>query len=224
MNGLFKIKKFDARGFSDDDFNKAISNGSIKNLISRLDVKQELECRNRIFDNVAGVLLDKLFSLSNCGWPYYNDDVTRTATLASISLLNLDSDTTSYTEDWGNNSINCNMANISWAVDSSDPNTGAKGFYGRCSSLAGAIEQNITANSNRDEVQFRSVFLYLPTEAVSNEIRSIGIYYMQYADSSGAVGLVGRVRLKDADGNKITLTKTNNEVLMFEYIFKLVSI
>ena len=80
--------------------------------------------------------------------------------------------------------------------------------------------------NGRESILFRSRFLYLAAEGNSNDIRSLGVYFMRDADSTGSFdrARIARIRLKDGGGNPIIINKTSAQVLLIEYRFTLVNI
>lgn len=224
MEGFFKVSKMPAHGLSDHDFEQAIKEGRLDALLTTLPVKQEARCKNRLFDNLAGYFLDTLFSLGNCGWPYYErNDSPPEAMLNSICLLTTDGDTDSYTEDWGAAGTS-SYNTIHWRPDAANTASGGKRFE----------EDEIEAwqvwvdTGGREAIHFRNKFLYLPSQGESSNIRSIGIFFLENGDGTGgyweARGKVGRVRLKDANGVPIIMTKSDREILLVEYTFTMVAI
>jgi hypothetical protein len=80
----------------------------------------------------------------------------------------------------------------------------------------------------RESIHFRNKWLYLPSQGSSSTIRGIVIIGREDADSTGSSYYhwrveSGYVRFRDANGNKVTLTKNTNEVLLVEYTFTMVS-
>lgn len=221
MQGRFDLVKRDSGRLTDADFLKAKEEGCLQQLLEELPLVQRYHAQqNRIFDNMSGYLLDKLFSLPNCAAPYYYTDYGPQAALAFICLLNLDGDTDSYTEDW-----------VSYGV------RGYEVAYTVGSSAAKRFEEDqieawsIWSNADgRKAINFKNKWLYLPTQAVSSHIRSIGIFFRSDADGllseyyNRRTGRIGRVRLKDETGKSVIVTKNSREVLLVEYTFTLVSV
>jgi hypothetical protein len=221
MRGFFNVEKMPARGLRDEDFQQAIDAGCINQLLTGFPVTQKCGGSNRIFDNAAGYMLDKLFSLGNCGWPYYISDGGGPSIFNSICLATTDGDTTSYTEDWTTtNNDTTYMHKVSGSANTS---SGAKRFE------EDQIENwtSWTDTDGREAIHFRNKWLYLPTQGTSTDIRSIVITFCTDGDSTGGYSLdwarTGRVRLKDENGNKIILVKNSNEILLVEYTFTLVA-
>lgn len=219
IEGKFNVDLLNARGFCDADFEAARREGVIKQLLSELPLEQRCPAnKNRIMDNMAGYQLDFLFSMPACS-DTFNLGGSAAAALAFICLLTYDSEPT-YTEVWSWETSGTNMHNVTGTAATG---SAAKRFE----------EDQITPweiwadTSGREAVYFRNRFLYTPSEGVSSDIRSIGIYHSENGDSTGGYYIsqarVGRVRLKDAGGNPIILNKTGNQVLLVEYTFALIS-
>ena len=216
MEGHFTVSKMPARGLTDHDFEQAIKEGKLDHLLVDLPTTEKVQGNNRIFDSLAGNFLDKLFSLGNGPWPYYVGNGS--SGLAIILLTTIDGDTSSYTEDLGyHNSTTARYF-------SSMPNQVSGSAYKRFDQDQIEAWQIWTNASGREAIHFRNKFLYLPTQGVSNNIRSIDIWWCSDADNTGDLysqgrARTGRIRLKDEAGNKIILTKSNKEILMVEYTF-----
>ena len=100
MRGVFDVKLLDACGYTDEDFDRAKKAGLIIPMLDSLPVVQQcIGVNNRLFDNVAGVLLAELFSCPAKG-SVYDDHTSASAILAHICITNDSSDTTDYQEDW----------------------------------------------------------------------------------------------------------------------------
>jgi len=223
MQGRFDISLIGARGLKDHDFDQAVREGRIDELLKELPVERHFaNQRNRIMDNMAGYMLDNLFSLGNCGFPYYYRSTgAPEAALANVCLLTTDGEPT-YTEDWG--LVNSNSyKTIHTSFESANTSSGGKRFE----------EDQISAweiwadSVGREAVHFRNRFLYTPTQGVSSSIRSVGIHYRENGDGtdsySEARARIGRVRIKDAGGVPVILNKLITQVLLIEYTFTLVA-
>lgn len=220
MQGRFDVTLLDAAGKDDAFFQEAIRAQKINSVLKGLEPRVKCHgVQNRIFDNMAGYVLNKLFSLGNCAYPYYDTSNGPQAALAFICLMSTDSDTSSYTEDWTHGDI------AAYAVTDSVGNTAAKRFE----------EDQIapweiwSGLDGRDSVHFRNRWLYTPGQATSSTIKSVGIFFRSDADDLSnyyrrRTGRLGRVRLKDDAGYPITLNKTAEQVLLIEYTFVLASI
>ena len=217
MEGHFTVSKMPARGLTDHDFEQAIKEGKLDHLLVDLPVTAKVQGSNRIFDSLSGHFFDKLFSLGNGPYPYYNGNGA--SGLSSILLSTNDAETSSYTEDVGY--INTTTARYHYIFPNAATGTVPHKLFEEHQIEAWQIWADV---SGREAIHFRNKFLYLPTEGVSNNIRSIAIWWMSDADNNGdlysvARARTGRIRLKDEAGNKIILTKSNKEILMVEYTF-----
>jgi hypothetical protein len=223
MNGMFNIKLFDNRGLKDGAFEKAIEGNYLMEQLDDLPVERHLPSQqNRIFDNLANMHLHTIFSGPNPGgtWTYLvNNSPSNHAAIAFINLSTDSSVPTGYTEDWTSDT---NVNSISNVTSSANTSSGSKRF----------IEDDITAptiwsDTAREAIHFRNRFLWLPSQGNSSSIRSVAIYAHEDADNTSryylAVGKVGRVRLRDADGVLTTLNKTSSNSLLVEYTFTLVT-
>lgn len=219
MEGLFNIAVLDAKGFTDEDFRVMRREGRLQEQLQRLPVVQQAQTKNRIFDNMAGYLLDRVFSLPACASYYSSEDYGPSAALSFIVPLTTDAATSDYVEDWtAQDRYPRAVDDIVVAADAS-----VKRF----------IEDEITANviwvdADREAIHFRTRWLYLPSEIVSSNIRSIGIFFQSDGNNVGGgyreVGRLGRVRLKNSGGVPVVLNKTAAQVLLIEYTFTLVSV
>lgn len=225
MQGVFTLTKYDAQGFSDQDFDEASKKGKLKELLSTLKVNQECKAvSNRIFDNMAAYLFFHKFAGSNIKDPF--DDVSFGAgavgSLGTICLLTTDTETTDYTEFTSEG-----VKTPSQMIDSVNTSNAGKRFV-EDFSIAYDRAAHVVADPgflNREAISFEGNWLYAVDQVVSTNIRSLGIYFSALANSTGQPkrGRIGRVRLKDSAGNPIILHKTNLEVLLVKYTFTLVS-
>ena len=213
MRGHFDVTLLDSGGYSDEQFKRAIEEKRIDQLLAVLKVEQKLSRRNLIMDNVAGMVFQYSFSGPAIVADYgsYGDNW-----LNNISLLTKDEDPT-YTEDnqWyggaenGGDNIGASGSTKRFVVDTVDPH------------------QLAVLSGGREGIYFRSRWLFLPAQGVSNNIRSIGICWCRYASNlttSIDRGRIGRVRLKDDQGRNVILNKTSRQVLLVEYELTLFTI
>jgi hypothetical protein len=217
MQGQFELTVLDAEGYCDEDFKTLQSKGKVMDLVQRLPVAQQVKTKNRVFDNMAAYLLDKLFSCPNSPEPYYRD--AGKAALAFIAPLTTDGATSDYEEHVPHTYTYArNAVDIVVVADAT-----VKRF----------VEDQITGfvvwtDATREAVHFRNRWLYLPTEAVSSNIRSIGIFFSDNGDNKTSNyryhSRLGRVRLTNSGGVPIVLNKSASQVLLIEYTFSLVSV
>lgn len=73
-----------------------------------------------------------------------------------------------------------------------------------------------------EAVHLKERWLWLPSQAVSNRIRSVGIFSCEINNTGNDDrSATARVRLKDASGFPITLNKSSSQVLLVQYTFTL---
>jgi len=214
MEGHFKISLLNSKGLNDNDFIVAKKNNKVLDLINSLELKE-----NIIHSNLVLQTLPHWFFHSAMGGPRlpsgFEYSVYTTSGLGSICLLSTD------TEPDYDIPYTYIYADVHSVSDSVDTSHGGKLF----------IEDNI-ANSEtnliftRESIFLRNKFLYLPNEAISSNIKSIGVYWCSIVDSSTSHnrGLFARIRLKDSDGNNTTIVKTADEVLLVEYTLTFTSV
>jgi hypothetical protein len=77
--------------------------------------------------------------------------------------------------------------------------------------------------NGREAIYMKTKWLYLPGEATSSVIRSVGVYYGDYLpnydNSSYNKVRIARVRIKDSGGNPVTISKIATKSLLVEYTF-----
>jgi hypothetical protein len=216
MLGLFDVKLKPAEGLDDAAFLEAMRRGDIGKVLAGLPTEVHAKAKNQIFDNFAGYTLDHAFSGPQTAYPYYFD--SGNAALAHICLTNLDGETDTYTEDW---SAYTNLHNMSGSV-----NGGNAGKRFVEDGITDHEQDSDPDNAGRQSIRYRERWLYLPSQVISNVIRSISIGFHTNADSQGnqETGMIGRVRLKDSQGRKVDISKTSKHVLLVQYEFTLVTV
>ncbi len=209
MNGHFKISLLNSKGLKDEDFIIAKKNNKIFDLINSLESKKNIAHGNMITQILPAWVFYAAMGGLRPPTPYFYE-ATTAAGLSFICLLSTDSEP-SYDV-----TFSTNYSNLHNVTDSVDTTYGAKRF----------IEDDISdsdcdLNSTRESLFFRSSFLYLPNEAISSNIKSIGVFWARDADclpyNYTNWGPFARIRLKDSDGNNTTIVKTADEVLLVEY-------
>ena len=216
MQGYFDVQTKDLGGLRDNDLLAMMSpdgkvTPELARLVDGLPTVQHARGKNLVSDNFAGATFKYVFSGGSINDPYNQGN----GILASILIMNTDSEP-GYT-------------------DQTDQYTTIHGLSGNVGSLPGKrfIEDDveahliITDSGGRESILFRSRWLYLAAEAVSNDIRSLGVYHCRYGGASLSSierGRIARIRLKDSGGSPIIINKTASQVLLIEYRFTLVSI
>jgi hypothetical protein len=209
--GCFNICVQDAGGLTDEDFLKAKKEGCLDELLAGLPVDQEAQAEN----TATHMIVIAHFRKHLTGFPNgaYPMDRVNTSILHHITLLNWASEP--YFAYWM--SYYGTIHNPSGSV-----NTGNAGkrFY------AHAIETYSEKDpTGREGVFVRSRWLYLPSQAVSNQIRAIGVYWGEYVnDNNEDKGMVAWARMKDAGGFPLTLDKSASQTLLIQYTFSWVAL
>jgi hypothetical protein len=217
MNGFFDIRLLNCKNYNDRDFLEAKRCGELDLLINSLSIDNEFSGRNRIFDNASGILLDLLFGLPR--GPYDDVEYVTAAPLGFICMLKTDNEPY-YTENWWGAA----ETTIHIVQDSANTSSAGKRFI-----IDELDKYDLWIEEDRDEIVFKNNFLYLPTQCVSDEIRSIGIFWAKQADlATGGywgsyVARIGRIRIKDGAGIPVTIEKTIDQVMLVEYVFSIVS-
>ena len=221
MEGLVQIEKLHCGDLTDADFEQAKREGRLKELLQGLPLVQKVECRNRVFDNMAAYILDKLFSCAVLPDPYGNTSYGPQAALSFIFFLTTDADTDDYEEN-----VTHHYTYPFYPADgcvTGSTNNGLQRF------VEDEVDPfQVWTDSVREAIHFKDYWLYLPTKMVHSNIRSLGIFFSSDGDNASANyryhGRIARVRLKDAQGNKVILSKSIHEVLRVTYQFTLVAV
>ena len=212
MQGFFDVQVKNAPGLTDDLFRK-LGKEELRHLLLKLPTVQHAPWhKNLVNDHLPSWIFQHIMGGAGVGYPYDNNGVN-SGGLANITLLNLDSEPT-YSED----------VSAYWTINNPAYNVG--GTCGKRFIEDDVEPELISLTAGKEELYFRSRFLFTPSEAVSNDIRSVAYYYADNADTTGSSdrGHFGRVRLKDSGGTPIILNKTAAQVLLIQLILKLVTV
>lgn len=216
MKGHFDVTLLDSGGYSDEQFRRAIDGGRIDQLLAVLKVEQKLSQQNLVNDGAASFCLDHCFSGPQALSPYY---LNSRGMLNNVLLMTTDADPT-----YGETTNQFTEAySVTGTIGGGSSNVAAKRF------VADTVDQHQLAvmSGGREGIFFRSRWLWLPYEGVSNDIRSLGVYYSRSSSNIGSStdrGRIARVRLKDDQGRNVILNKTSRQVLLVEYEFSLFTI
>lgn len=222
MLGHFDIALLDARPYKDEDFQVAIREGVLDQLLEKLPRDMELKNQNAISHWTVPYLFQMLMSgPAGPGIPFTTDN----SGLVGVCLMDLASEPTfseTYTQ-----TLNYYNSNL-WECANCIGATNAAKVV-----INGSIESYLLAKDTqgREAVFFRDRWLFLPSEAISPSIRSVGLW-----GNSGPYNAVSfytygitwgrfcRVRLKDSGGNPVTINKLGTQAMVVDYTFTLVSI
>ena len=216
MHGTFELTHLEAGKLRDEDFRAAARAGGLEDLLRGLPKLARVRRENLVFDNFAAFLFSQLMSGGDVSDPY-DLGGTASAALSCINLMSTSSEPT-YQEATNEYGGGVTIYALSETVGS-----GAKRF------VEDVIETPSirTDPGGREAVECRSRWLFLPSQGVSSNIRSIGVFFSADGDATGdyiSRGRMARVRLKDAAGRQIIINKTASQVLLIEYTFRLVSV
>lgn len=223
QEGILETTLLDSGSLADADFDLAIKEGRINEMLAGLgEPRLKLRNKNLVFDHWVP------YSYYWGGWssagsppgPFHQSAGSGHSYLGFICLLNYTSEPT-YTEYSGEEHY---WDPIHTAAGSVDTSAGAKRFE------EDQIEQWVIWSDagGKEKVSFRNRWLYLPNQAVSSVINSLGVFFHDDATSVTSSGRefsrAARIRFKDSGGNPITINKTGNQVLLIEYTFSLISV
>jgi len=215
MQGHFSVELKAARGLRDEDFRKARREGVLDALLRDLETEERAEGGNLVFNWLSAFLFRYLFSGPDITDPFDID--SGNGYLGCINLGVTDSDPT-YTE-FTNNYVE----DINAMSDSIGGSGASKRF------IEDQIETHLIKKEDdgREAILCRSRWLWLPSEGVSSNIRSLSMYYARDADATAGYterARGARLRLKNQAGLPIIINKTNKHVLLAEYVFTLASV
>lgn len=212
MQGHFDIFVQDAKGLRDEDFLRAEREGRLRDLVKSLPIDQEAHTDNLVLDMYPICMMRRVIGHGFPSGPYPMERGTGIP-FYSICLLSLATEPEYiewYSGYWS-------LHNMSYTVNS--VNAG-KRFVVHDMDLLVDVEP-----TGREGIFIKERWLYLPSQAVSNEIRSVGAYWCEnITDGNDERGQLARVRMKDAGGNPITLNKSASQTLLIQYTFTLVSL
>lgn len=218
IEGYANIERGSSLGLLDRDWQQAIDEGRLRGrslALRQMFDEARLEGigggRNLQFDNWAAFSFNRRMAGPDIADPYDFD--SGSAWLATITLTTIDSEPT-YQE----------ASNFGSDINNIQSNVGS----GASKRFVEDDVENVliaTVADGRDAIFQRSRFLYLPSQAVSGNIRSVSIHFSDNGDSTGFIsrGIAGRVRIKDAGQNPIIISKSSSQVLLVEYTTTYVS-
>jgi len=212
MQGYFDVQVKDAPGLDDDAF-RGLAPAELARLLDGLETVQRARGKNLCNDNIAGYIFRHMMSGPAIPNPWNRGGVGSAG--MTINVEDQDAEPT-YTEGWEEYT---DFNNPGWQLG-----TGNSGKRFIVDDVEAHLIQ--VASLQKEELQFRSRWLYLPSEIVSGNIRSLGYFYSDVANttSSRYRGHYGRFRLKDSGGNPIVISKSSSQVLLIQVMLKFVTI
>lgn len=214
MQGFFDVQVKDAGGLPDEVFAALKGREALDRLLDKLPTVQRAPWnKNLITDNLAAWIFRHEMSgpaIAN----YYNQSGVGGGGLNKILLASTDSEPT-YTDAWS-----ASYQNVNEGQNNVGSGSGKRFIDDETDPWVVAI------TPAKEELYFRSRFLFTPSQAVSSNIRTISYWYSDNVDYTGDqdISIFGSVRLKDSGGSPIVLNKTAAQVLLVQVIFKLVTI
>lgn len=217
MQGFYDLRVLDAPAVREAELRALLTPAGkatpeLDRLLARLPLARRVRGRNLVLDHLADFVFNQMMSGPAGEYPYNYDGSS--AFLATLALETTDSEPTYQESSAGN-----------W-YPYSTTNIVTSDAYKRF------IEDDVephnvrVAVDGREAVEVRSRFLFTQSQAVSSNIRSVGIWFANDADSTSYVhrGRACRIRLKDSGGTPIVVSKTGSQILVMEYTFVLVTI
>ncbi len=214
MEGHYELQLKDAKELKDEDFLLAIKENRLDDLLLQLDTVLNLKGHNLIQHWFPPTVFHNVFEHgipdSPSGTQYYCNP------LDNIGFMTTDSEPT-YTESYS-------WFGSGYIYYDNIGSSAVKRFVEHRLE----IQQVIVDPSGRESVRMRTRWLFLPSQAVSSNIRSLGIWGCQQNYTLGnSINRyqTGRLRFKDpATGNPVVINKSSNQALTFEYTIHCVSL
>lgn len=211
MQGHFDIWRKEARGLGDEDFLASMKDGSIDELLASLDTSYALRQKNQVHDAFSLMVYRLVFGRfpNGFGQHIHSQKIYPFVTVA----LQTESSEPTYYHHW---SISANYDAVQWLIGAGS--SGVKFF------VTGNVDTTrvLTDTDGVEALHLKERWLWLPSQGVSSQIRSVGIFGAHSNTTGGAYrSATARIRLKDASGFPITLNKTSSQVLLLQYTFTL---
>jgi hypothetical protein len=214
--GKFKTQLLTTEGYTDDDLEVARKEGHLADIVdNQLDVVEEHGGKNMWGDNIAPWFFNTHFSGAGNG-----EAAIGSMYLHFVGLMYGPDTEVSYTELWDGGYWHGTIHDYSYNIGGS-AKAGAKRFEE--DSIDGWTSWS---DPDREALWFRDRWLWTPTQAIYNGIRSIGIHWSHSPTATGdafELGRFGRVRLKDSNGVPVAINKTRYHCFMVEYTFAIVA-
>jgi hypothetical protein len=205
-----------AGGLKDEDFKAAIREGRLDEVLAGLKVEQHVKNQNVINHWAVATMFHNVFAhgFPNGPWPTYTNNMW----CNNIGLSTRDDEPSFSVVEQQYYGGYHNFA------DNASGTTGARGM------TAHIAEANVYDKNpdGKEELFQRHRFLFIPSWAISNNIRSLSLLGSEYSNQGTGNEdrwISGRVRLKDPDtGLPIVIVKNLNQVLVIEYTIYWVAI
>lgn len=219
ITGHFDLALKGAGNLGDQEFEQAMREGKLPALLDTLPTEGKYGADNLIFDLLPPWCGIATFQTPSVGDLWRNNPPGSASPFCNICLLTTDSEP-DYQSEWYR-AGGYDIVVPSAVSESANASSGGKLFEEEASEVADMRSDP----GGREAVWYRERWLYLPSQGVSSNIRSIGIYW-SYDSTTSSAGRTrsARVRLKDSGGNPIIINKGSNQVLLVEYKVTFVSI
>lgn len=215
MQGHFDIWRKEARGLGDEDFLCAIKDGSIDELLASLDTSYALRQKNQVHDAFSLMVYRRVFGRFPNGFSPHTDSnpANKLYPFIVVALQTEISEPVFY-HHWGANWDNPDESQ--WIIGA------GIGAYKRFVIDNIDTTRVVLDPDGAEALHLTERWLWLPSQGVSNNIRSVGIFGARTSTTGGDYrSATARIRLKDASGFPITLNKTSSQVLLVQYTFTL---
>jgi len=220
ITGHFDLVLKNAKGLVDEDFHEAHQYGRLPYMLDSLNTELEAHTDNLVMDGVVLYLGYNLFQVTDTAGSQISVLATSTsAWFSCICLLTTDSEP-NYTSEWNRTSFT--FQTPSNVPESANTSSGGKRFKEDASEVPDVRSDQ----GGREAIFYRDRWLYLPSQGISSNIRSIQAHMANNQDGGNNYyfGRSARIRIKDAGGNPIIISKTSSQVLLVEYRLSFVSI
>jgi hypothetical protein len=228
LEGLYKTNIIDAKDIEDELARLCyLGRGrEALNLLKPRDVVQTCSGHNQIYAITAGELLARCTGASRITDDFYKTDSWPTFTgffMGYIAMSARDA-TPAYSDNYTEGTF----------FDCSSQGAGTPSWWlgaGAHKHLSSEIETHTcyseALSSGRRSIYRTMKYLWLPSDFSSSNIRSAEWWtpsnwntaYRNH-NSASTWRSAGRIRFKDSCGNNITLNKTSNQALLFEYTIR----
>jgi hypothetical protein len=219
MKGHYNVKLLSAGGFSDEDFHAAIKNGTIDDMLDSLDVLEEYDHDNQLLHLLSGSLFYRIF---NAPAPSSGHVVSDGNMLHYVCLCTDTEEPTYSISEWWNDLI---YGGGVIAPNGNSADTDVKRPSSAARTHQVVVEPNASGLRAVYDVQR---WLWTPSQGNSSSIRTLKLcatndntdvwYYLDEVIN------MSQTRLKDSNGNPVTLTKTSSEVLLVQWTLTMKSI
>lgn len=214
MQGIFNIHLRDAAGYSDDDFEKAIQDGTIEELLSSLKVVQHVKAHNMIFDMWAANALWRCFSGGGLGSPHDKSTGEGSASCGIIAMaFTATPPTYQETANWDSQLIHRTNDAVN-STNSGKRMGGIDSFWWVAETVAGG----------RQQIEFREKYIYTTTQVVAN-IYSVTLNFHEEANYNSSGSYTERHKIRYGRILLPTpINKQSGQVLEVEYHLRLMSL